>query len=34
MPEQLSERERELLEELRQARSADPRQGWIGYAKL
>jgi len=34
MPESLSERERELLEELRQARSADPRQGWIANAKL
>jgi curved DNA-binding protein len=34
MPESLSERERELLAQLRQARSADPRAGWIGNARL
>jgi curved DNA-binding protein len=34
MPENLSDQERRLLEQLRQARSADPRQGWIGNAKL
>lgn len=34
LPEQLSARERELLEQLRQARSADPRQGWIASARL
>jgi len=34
MPEALSERERELLGQLRQARSADPRAGWISAAQL
>jgi curved DNA-binding protein len=34
MPESLSERERELLAQLRQARSADPRAGWISSALL
>jgi curved DNA-binding protein len=34
LPETLSERERELLAQLRQARSADPRAGWISSAKL
>jgi curved DNA-binding protein len=34
MPESLSERERQLLQELRQARSVDPRQGWIASARL
>jgi curved DNA-binding protein len=34
LPEQLSAREKELLEQLRQARSADPRQGWIASARL
>ncbi|MFZ0407569.1 MAG: J domain-containing protein [Cyanobium sp.] len=34
LPETLSDRERQLLEELRQARSADPRQGWIAAARL
>jgi len=34
LPEALSERERELLAELRQARSADPRQGWLSAARL
>jgi curved DNA-binding protein len=34
LPENLSDQERRLLEQLRQARSADPRQGWIGNAKL
>jgi curved DNA-binding protein len=34
LPDVLSERERQLLQELRQARSIDPRQGWIGNAKL
>jgi curved DNA-binding protein len=34
LPERLSERERQLLQELREARSADPRQGWINAARL
>ncbi|MFZ9752309.1 MAG: DnaJ C-terminal domain-containing protein [Cyanobium sp.] len=34
MPDSLSERERELLAQLRQARSADPRAGWISSARL
>jgi curved DNA-binding protein len=29
LPERLTDRERELLEQLRQARSVDPRQDWI-----
>jgi curved DNA-binding protein len=34
LPPNLSDRERELLEQLRQARSADPRQEWISAARL
>ena len=34
LPEPLSERERELLQQLREARSADPRAGWIQSAQL
>jgi curved DNA-binding protein len=34
LPEQLSAREKDLLEQLRRARSADPRQGWIASARL
>ena len=34
MPDALSERERELLEELRRNRSSDPRQGWVSSARL
>jgi curved DNA-binding protein len=34
LPEPLSDRERALLEELRAARSADPRAGWIQLAQL
>jgi curved DNA-binding protein len=34
LPSVLSEREKQLLQELRQARSADPRQGWTTSAKL
>ncbi|TVS06426.1 MAG: J domain-containing protein [Cyanobium sp. PLM2.Bin73] len=34
LPEPLSERERSLLEELRNARSADPRAGWVQLAQL
>ena len=34
LPEQLSERERELLEDLRRHRSQDPRQGWLASARL
>jgi curved DNA-binding protein len=34
LPPNLSDRERELLEQLRQARSADPRQDWINAARL
>ena len=34
LPDSLSDKERQLLEDLRQARSADPRQGWIAAARL
>lgn len=34
LPDPLSERERTLLEELRSARSADPRAGWVQLAQL
>lgn len=34
LPPVLSEQERQLLEQLRQARSADPRQGWVSSARL
>ncbi len=34
LPENLSPRERDLLEQLRQARSVDPRQDWISAAAL
>ncbi|MEB3266490.1 MAG: J domain-containing protein, partial [Cyanobacteriota bacterium] len=34
LPEALTERERQLLEELRQARSRDPRAGWSAAARL
>ena len=34
MPESLSPREQELLEELRRNRSVDPRQGWTDSARL
>ena len=34
LPDALSEQERQLLEALRQARSADPRQDWITAARL
>ena len=34
LPESLSERERQLLEELRRARSADPRRDWMSEARL
>ena len=34
LPDTLSDRERELLAQLRQARSADPRAGWISAARL
>jgi curved DNA-binding protein len=34
LPAALSEQERQLLEQLRQARSADPRQGWVASARL
>jgi len=34
LPEQLSARERELLEQLRQARSLDPRAAWLQAARL
>jgi curved DNA-binding protein len=34
LPESLSPRERELLEELRRNRSSDPRQGWASSARL
>jgi curved DNA-binding protein len=34
LPEPLSDRERTLLEELRAARSSDPRAGWIQLAQL
>lgn len=34
LPQNLSDQERGLLEQLRQARSADPRQGWAASARL
>ncbi len=34
LPDSLSAEERQLLEKLRQARSADPRSGWIQAARL
>ena len=34
LPGQLSAEERQLLEQLRAARSADPRAGWIQAARL
>ena len=34
LPETLSAEERQLLEQLRQARSADPREGWAASARL
>jgi curved DNA-binding protein len=34
LPATLSEREQQLLAELRQARSVDPRQGWAAAARL
>lgn len=34
LPDALSSRERELLEELRRHRSQDPRQGWLASARL
>jgi curved DNA-binding protein len=34
LPQTLSDQERSLLEQLRQARSADPRQGWAASARL
>jgi curved DNA-binding protein len=34
LPQTLSDQERGLLEQLRQARSADPRQGWAASARL
>jgi len=34
LPETLSEREKELLAQLRQARSVDPRAGWASSARL
>ncbi|MFN6133209.1 MAG: DnaJ C-terminal domain-containing protein [Synechococcaceae cyanobacterium] len=34
LPQTLSDQERRLLEQLRQARSADPRQGWAASARL
>ena len=34
LPDQLSAEERQLLEQLRAARSADPRAGWIQSARL
>ncbi len=34
LPDTLSAREKELLEELRRSRSSDPRQGWLASAKL
>ena len=34
LPETLSEREKQLLADLRQARSVDPRQGWAAAARL
>ena len=34
LPETLSDQERDLLQQLRSARSADPRSGWIAAARL
>jgi curved DNA-binding protein len=34
LPDDLSDRERQLLQELREARSADPRREWMGAARL
>jgi curved DNA-binding protein len=34
LPDSLSPRERDLLEQLRQARSVDPRKDWISTALL
>ena len=34
LPASLSDEERQLLEQLRQARSADPRQDWLASARL
>ena len=34
LPASLSAQERQLLEQLRAARSADPRQGWVASARL
>jgi len=34
LPERFSEPEKELLQQLRQVRSNDPRQDWISAAKL
>jgi curved DNA-binding protein len=34
LPTSLSDQERQLLEQLRQARSADPREGWLASARL
>ena len=34
LPQTLSAEERQLLEQLRQARSADPREGWAASARL
>jgi curved DNA-binding protein len=34
LPDNLSDRERNLLQELREARSADPRKEWMGAARL
>ncbi|MFM7087794.1 MAG: DnaJ C-terminal domain-containing protein [Cyanobium sp.] len=34
LPPNLSEEERQLLEQLRRIRSADPRQGWVAAARL
>ncbi len=34
LPASLSDQERQLLEQLRQARSADPRAGWLASARL
>jgi curved DNA-binding protein len=34
LPDTLSAREKELLEELRRSRSSDPRQGWLASARL
>jgi curved DNA-binding protein len=34
LPDQLSPQEQQLLEQLRAARSADPRAGWMQAARL